>query len=286
MRVSMKDEQRGNLDSFDGIYVPSSNANGSKQTLIPLEQLTRKGFSTSSSTINRYDKAREIQVSANFNGVSQGEFNTLFMNKLKSELPLPKGISIGAGGQQESMQESVIRLVTAVLLGVLFIFLILAAQFESFIDPLAIMFSLPLAIIGALLALFVTGSEISVMSGIGFIMLLGLVTKNAILLIDFTKQQRSKGVEIKEAILQAGSIRLRPIMMTTLAMIFGMIPTALALDSGSEMRAPMAYAIIGGLISSTLLTLLVVPVIYTILDDIKGFFSKKKQPEVLTKIST
>jgi HAE1 family hydrophobic/amphiphilic exporter-1 len=171
-------------------------------------------------------------------------------------------------------------------LGILFIFLILAAQFESFLDPLAIMFALPLAIIGAVLALFVTGSGLSVVGGIGIIMLLGLVTKNAILLVDFIKQQRSAGVDRKEAILQAGLIRLRPIIMTTLSMIFGMIPSALAMSTGSEMRQPMAFSIIGGLISSTLLTLVVVPIIYTILDDLRVFFSKKKQPEALTKVST
>ena len=191
------------------------------------------------------------------------------MKKLQSDVPASKDIKVGAGGDTESMNESVRDLVQAVILGILFIFLILAAQFESFLDPLAIMFALPLAVIGAMIALFVTGNGLSVVGGIGLIMLLGLVTKNAILLVDFIKQQRSAGASRKNAILQAGLIRLRPIMMTTLAMIFGMLPAALSTSDGSEMRSPMAIAIIGGLISSTLLTLLVIPVIYTILDDIK-----------------
>jgi len=286
VRVRLKDEQRKNLDSFDGIYIPSSNASSTGRVMIPLEQVTRKVFTTSSSTINRYDKAREIQVQANYTGTSSGELNSTFMNKLNSELKMPRGISISAGGDQELMQESATSMVQAVLLGILFIFLVLAAQFESFLDPLAIMFALPLAIIGAVLALYVTGSGLSVIGGIGFIMLLGLVTKNAILLVDFIKQRRSAGLERKEAILQAGLIRLRPILMTTLAMIFGMIPSALDTGTGSEMRQPMAFSIIGGLISSTLLTLLVIPIIYTILDDIRNFVSRKKRPNVFEKVSS
>ena len=145
----------------------------------------------------------------------------------------------------------------------------LAAQFESWIDPLAIMFSLPLAIIGAMIALFVSGAGLSMVGMIGIIFLLGLVTKNAILLVDFIKKRREEGLDRRESIMEAGMIRLKPIMMTTLAMIFGMLPSAIDMSTGSEMRQPMAIAIIGGLISSTLLTLLVIPVIYTVLDDLK-----------------
>ena len=143
------------------------------------------------------------------------------------------------------------------------------------------MFALPLAIIGALIALFVTGAGLSMVGLIGIIFLMGLVTKNAILLVDFIKKQRESGLERGKAILEAGLVRLRPIMMTTIAMIFGMMPSALDFGTGSEMRQPMAIAIIGGLISSTLLTLLVVPVIYTILDDLKG---KIKPNKFLSKI--
>jgi len=276
VRVRLKDEQRKNMDSFDGIYVQSSSAGG---TMIPLAQVTRKVFTTSSATINRYDKAREIQVQANYVGKSSGEVSSAFMKNLQIDAPMPRGIRVGAGGDTESMNESVMDLVQAVLLGILFILLILAAQFESFLDPLAIMFALPLAVIGAMVALYVTGSGLSVVGGIGLIMLLGLVTKNAILLVDFIKQKRSAGAGRKDAILQAGLIRMRPIMMTTLAMIFGMLPAALSTNDGSELRQPMAYAIIGGLISSTLLTLLVIPIMYTVLDDIKVFFSRKNLPK-------
>ena len=177
--------------------------------------------------------------------------------------------------KSEVMEETIPGLMKALFLGILFIYLILAALFESFIDPLAIVFALPFGIIGALLALFLTGSSLSMMTFIGIIMLMGLVTKNAILLVDYAKQKRGEGEELRAALLLAASTRLRPIIMTTLAMIFGMLPTALSTGLGSEGRSPMAYAIIGGLITSTFLTLIVVPVIYTLLDDAKGFFHRK-----------
>lgn len=277
VRLSIKDEQRKNFDSLSGIYVPSSNENGT--LTVPLEQVTKNVFGTSSSTINRYDKAREILVEANLEGVSSGSFDKMFRENLKNKADTPEGITISSGGNQEAMAEGMQSMILALLMGVLFIFLILAAQFESYIDPLAIMFSLPLAMIGAVLALFLTGSDLSVTAMIGIIMLMGLVTKNAILLIDFAKQQREAGVSRAEALIQAGNTRLRPILMTTLAMIFGMIPTALATGIGSEMRSPMAYAIIGGLITSTLLTLVVVPVIYSVLDDLKvNFIGQNADP--------
>jgi HAE1 family hydrophobic/amphiphilic exporter-1 len=152
-------------------------------------------------------------------------------------------------------------------LAVVFIYLILASQFGSFLQPLAIMLSLPLSLIGVMLALAATRGTLNIMSMIGIIMLMGLVTKNAILLVDFANTARRRGKDRREALVDAGQLRLRPIVMTTLAMIFGMLPTALALGQGSEFRAPMAHAVIGGLITSTLLTLVVVPVVYTILDD-------------------
>jgi HAE1 family hydrophobic/amphiphilic exporter-1 len=157
---------------------------------------------------------------------------------------------------------------SALLLAIIFIYLILASQFGSFLQPVAIMMSLPLSLIGVLLALLLARSTLNIFSIIGFVMLMGLVTKNAILLVDFTNQLRAAGREREQAILEAGRIRLRPILMTTFAMVFGMIPLALGIGEGSEQRAPMAHAVIGGIITSTLLTLVVVPVIYTYLDDL------------------
>jgi HAE1 family hydrophobic/amphiphilic exporter-1 len=177
------------------------------------------------------------------------------------------------------MAESFANIIKALLLAVIFIYLLLASQYESFFDPFSIMLSLPLSLVGAILALAITGTSLSIMSLIGIVLLMGLVTKNAILLIDFVKQQRQKGVSREKAILIAGPIRLRPILMTTFATVFGMLPLALGLGPGAEIRAPMARAAIGGMISSTLLTLVVVPVVYTIIEDIVGLFrSKKKAP--------
>jgi HAE1 family hydrophobic/amphiphilic exporter-1 len=154
-------------------------------------------------------------------------------------------------------------------LAVIFIYLILASQFGSFFHPFAIMLSLPLSLVGVALALLSTGDTLNIMSMIGLIMLMGLVTKNAILLVDFTNQARAAGLPRDQALVKAGSTRLRPIVMTTLAMIFGMLPLAFAIGAGAEMRAPMARAVIGGLVTSTLLTLVVVPVVYTYLDSLR-----------------
>jgi len=187
--------------------------------------------------------------------------------KAASEISMAPGYRLVLSGEAETMTESFGYLAEALVLAIIMVYLILAAQFESFIDPLAIMLSLPLSLLGMTGMLLLTGDTINMMSLIGLIMLMGLVTKNAILLVDFSKVLRSRGMDRTEAIITAGRTRLRPIMMTTLAMIFGMVPLALALGAGGEMRAPMARAVIGGLITSTFLTLLVVPVMYALLDD-------------------
>jgi HAE1 family hydrophobic/amphiphilic exporter-1 len=156
-----------------------------------------------------------------------------------------------------------------------FIYLILASLFGSFLQPLAIMLALPLSFIGVALALLLTKGNLNVMTMIGIIMLLGLVTKNGILLVDMTNQQRGEGLDRHDALLTAARTRIRPIIMTTVAMIFGMVPLALALGAGAEQRAPMGRAVIGGLMTSTILTLFVVPVAYTILDDVAGWLGAK-----------
>ena len=201
--------------------------------------------------------------------ISLGEFNNQFYSSL-SDIPLPPGYQIGAVGQSEDMDESFSSMTIAFALAVAFIFMILAAQFESYSEPFSIMLSLPLAIIGALLGLFIAGSDLSLVSAIGIMMLMGLVTKNAILLIDFAKEQMRQGCLCTDALVEAARIRLRPILMTSVAMIFGMLPIAFSIGPGAESRAPMAHAIIGGLITSTLLTLVVVPVVYSLIHDWKS----------------
>jgi len=189
-------------------------------------------------------------------------------------LNLPPGFNILYTGEYEQLQESIGYVNQALILAVLLIYAILASQFRSFMQPLAIMLSLPLSLLGVASMLYLVKDTLNMMSMIGLILLMGLVTKNAILLVDFTNVQRRAGVSRAEAVIEAARVRLRPILMTTLAMIFGMLPLVFELGSGAEFRAPMARAVVGGLITSTLLTLLVVPVVYTYLDDLGALFAR------------
>ena len=178
-------------------------------------------------------------------------------------------------GMADAMLDAFKNIAFALVIAIIMVYMILASQFESFVHPFTIMFSLPVSLIGAMGLLMVTGERISIYSLIGIIMLMGLVTKNAILLVDYTITLRSRGMGRDDALLKAGPVRLRPIIMTTAAMVFGMLPTALKIGEGAESRAPMAIAVIGGLITSTLLTLVVVPVVYTLIDDLENRFKKK-----------
>ena len=193
-------------------------------------------------------------------------------------IQLPPGYSYKFSGSTKDMAESFSYAVSALVMAILFIYMILASQFKSFLQPLALMTALPLTLIGVVLALMMFNSTLSMFSIIGVVMLMGLVTKNAILLVDFAIRSRQDTVDAKgqtmpglprsEALLLAAKVRLRPILMTTLAMIFGMVPLAFALTEGSETRAPMGQAVIGGVITSSLLTLVVVPVMYCYMDDL------------------
>ena len=190
---------------------------------------------------------------------------------------LPPGYRAVFTGDVQNLEETKGYVGSALLLAVVFIYLILASLFGSFFQPLAIMLALPLSFLGVAGALWLTRGNLNVMTMIGIVMLMGLVTKNGILLVDFTNQQRTAGHSRLEALLSAARIRLRPIIMTTVAMIFGMLPLAFAIGEGAEARAPMARAVIGGLITSTLLTLFVVPVMYTLLEDgIRATFGRRQ----------
>jgi HAE1 family hydrophobic/amphiphilic exporter-1 len=237
-------------------------------SLIPLGELATYTMDPTPSEINRRDLVRQVVISANLDRLELGTAMAK-IGKMAEDLHLPPGYQFSFFGEAEDMVESFGYMAEALALAVIFVYLILAAQFESFVEPLAIMFSLPLSIVGMAVTLLLTGDSISIMSLIGLIMLMGLVTKNAILLVDYTKVLRGQGMARREALIAAGRTRLRPIMMTTLAMIFGMLPLALGLGAGGEMRAPMARAVIGGLITSTMLTLLVVPVVYAVLEDVR-----------------
>jgi len=276
LRVRLPKDLRRDIEQIKNLKI--SRISGNSINLIPLNQLVDINISNSPSDIPRKDLSREIQVNASLNNLPLGKAAQIAMKKVK-ELNMVPGYKASMAGDTERMVESFGYLFEALILAIIFVFLILSAQFESFLNPLSIMFSLPLSIIGMALMLFIVGDTISIMSLIGLILLMGLVTKNAILLVDFTNNMRRKGMDRTEALAEAGRIRLRPIIMTTLAMIFGMLPLALELGKGAEMRAPMARAVIGGLLTSTFLTLFVVPIVYTVLEDlvlkIKNIFKRE-----------
>ncbi|HYK83081.1 MAG TPA: efflux RND transporter permease subunit [Gemmatimonadales bacterium] len=234
--------------------------------MVPLGQVADIRLSGAPNEIKRLDLERVATIEGSYQGRPLTEVVSDVQARL-AKLQLPPGYRFDFGGEQKDFVETVGYILESLTLAIVFIYLILASQFGSFLQPLAIMLSLPLSLIGVMLGLMVTRGTFNIMSMIGVIMLMGLVTKNAILLIDFANKARDRGADRRAALIDAGELRLRPIVMTTLAMIFGMLPTALALGAGAEFRAPMAHAVIGGLITSTLLTLVVVPVVYTYLDD-------------------
>lgn len=250
-----------------------ANADGSTR-IVRLSQVASVKETTGPNQINRRDLAREVAVNANVYDRSAGEVS----NDIKAAMEktaFPPGYSYQFGGSTKNMAESFGYAISALVMAILFIYMILASQFKSFLQPLALMTSLPLTLIGVVLALLLFRSTLSMFSVIGVVMLMGLVTKNAILLVDFAIRMRDEGMERSEALLVAAKVRLRPILMTTLAMIFGMIPLAFALTEGSEQRAPMGQAVIGGVITSSLLTLVVVPVTYCFMDDLAQWFKRK-----------
>ena len=264
-----------------------SNADGSSR-IVRLNQVATVKESTGPNQINRRDMAREVAINANVYNRSAGEVS----NDIKAVLDsfsFPPGYRYQFSGSTKNMAESFGYAVSALVMAILFIYMILASQFKSFLQPMALMTSLPLTLIGVVLALLLFRSTLSMFSIIGVVMLMGLVTKNAILLVDFAIRMRADrldvdghrvpGMERGEALLHAAKVRLRPILMTTLAMIFGMVPLAFALTEGSEQRAPMGQAVIGGVITSSLLTLVVVPVTYCYLDDLGQWFKRKFGPK-------
>ena len=221
--------------------------------------------STGPTIIERQDRERQITVGAGFVGRTQDKVTADITNRLKN-ITLPEGVTYEYSGQVKMASDSFTTLLLALLLAVVFMYMVLASQFSSFLQPIIVMLTLPMAASGALLALLFTHNPMDITSMIGIILLAGIVTKNAILLVDFANQELAKGVSLKESILSAGTVRLRPVLMTTLSLIFGMLPVALGLGAGGEWRSPMAITVIGGLITSTLLTLVVVPVAYNILE--------------------
>ena len=290
VKVRLAPEARDNPDDLARLgLVLGANADGSMRT-VRLGQVADVRAGLGPNQINRRDLNRESEISANTSGRALGEVSA-DIRQILAATPLPPGYSYRFGGSTKDMQDSFGYAISALVMGVVFIYMILASQFRSFLQPLALMSSLPLTLIGVVLALLMFRSTLNMFSIIGIVMLMGLVTKNAILLIDFAIRSRrgehtgEHGLDHdvapmgrEEALLHAAQVRLRPILMTTLAMVFGMVPLAFALTEGSEQRAPMGQAVIGGVITSSLLTLVVVPVIYCYLDDLSNWLKRRLMP--------
>jgi len=276
VNVRLAPEARNTPQDLERLPFALTGADGSSR-VVRLNQVASVRESTGPNQINRRDLTREVAVNANVHNRSAGEVSG-DIRKVLDGMAFPPGYRYQFGGSTKNMQESFGYAISALLLAVVFIYMILASQFKSFVQPLALMTSLPLTLIGVVLALLMFGSSLSMFSIIGVIMLMGLVTKNAILLVDFAIRAREDhtgedgqpvaGMSRHDALLMAARVRLRPILMTTLAMIFGMVPLAFALSEGSEQRAPMGQAVIGGVVTSSLLTLVVVPVVYCYMDDL------------------
>jgi hydrophobe/amphiphile efflux-1 (HAE1) family protein len=233
--------------------------------VVPLRAIATLERTFNPENIRRQDLQRRVALFANVEGRPAGDVGQ-DVQALTKTFDLPPGLRFDVGGQIREQQEVNAAILGALLLAVIFIYLVLASQFGSFFQPVAIMASLPLSIVGVMLALLLTKTTLNIFSMIGIVFLMGLVTKNAILLVDFANRGQRDGLDRHAALLAAGQVRLRPILMTTAAMVFGMLPLALGLGEGAEQQAPMGRAIIGGVITSTLLTLVVVPVIYTYID--------------------
>ena len=255
--VQLPEEARNGLASLNNLTVRSTTGQ-----LIPLSNVLTVSRGQGPSQIDRQARQRQITIFAGLEGLPLAE--AMKSVNAAAAKAVPEGLDTDYAGMGDVMVESAGYMAVALFLAVILVYMILAAQFDSVVHPVTIMLSLPFSVIGAFGALYLGGMTLNIFSAIGFIMLMGLVTKNAILLVDFANHLKAQGRSTFDALMEAGPIRLRPILMTTFAMIFGMLPVALALGEGGEVRAPMAAAVIGGLITSTMLTLLVVPVFYAI----------------------
>jgi hydrophobic/amphiphilic exporter-1 (mainly G- bacteria), HAE1 family len=279
VNVRLTPESRASLTDLQRLPINVAAAADGSPRSVRLSQVADVSPSTGPNQINRRDLNREINIDANAFGRSAGAVSADIRKELDA-MAWPPGYRYTFGGSTKNMNESFQYAIGALALAIVFIYMILASQFKSFLQPLALMSSLPLTLSGVVLTLLAFKSTLNMFSIIGVVMLMGLVTKNAILLVDFAIRSRegtngAPPMEREQALLHAAQVRLRPILMTTLAMIFGMVPLAFALSEGSEQRAPMGQAVIGGVITSSLLTLVVVPVIYCYLDDLSQWLKRK-----------
>jgi len=274
VRLTLADPAQREFPTLANLMVRSNAGE-----LVPLSALVHLERGLGPSQITREARMRQITVFAGLDGIALGEATAKTLEI--AHRVVPPAIEAEMSGTSQLMTESFGYMLVALGLAVVLVYMILAAQFESFLHPFTIMMSLPLAVVGAFGALFIAGQTLSIFAMIGFIMLMGLVTKNAILLVDFAHKQKLAGASTHDALLVAGPVRLRPILMTTAAMILGMLPVALGLGEGGLGRAPMAVVVIGGLVTSTLLTLVVVPVVFSLIEGLRDRVRRRKLPVAL-----
>lgn len=268
--VRLPSDQRADVETINQLPLAVLGTdNSAVPTILRIDQVARVDQIPGATEIKRANQSREIVVSADAT-LGNNEHIEADLQNLVASQQVPPDYEIKFGGDAEDIGKAVSSMLKALIMAVIFIYVVLASQFGSFSQPIAIMAALPLSLIGVLVGLLATGSSINMFSMIGFVMLMGLVTKNGILRIDFANRRHQDGVALEQALMEAGSVRFRPIVMTTLAMVFGMLPLAFATSGGGAQRAPMAHAVIGGLISSTILTLIVIPVIVMSLDAAKA----------------
>lgn len=269
VRMRLNPEDRQNPEDIRKLYVRSRDGR-----LIELSDIVDIQEAGGPAAINRVDRQRAITIFANLEDMPLGEAKAELDN-ISANI-LPPDYSGIYKGLADVMGESFYYLSFALFLGIIMVYIVLASQFESFIHPFTILLSVPLSLVGAFGALLLTGKTLNIMSFVGIILLVGIVVNNGILLISYINTLRERGMARKEAILNAGPVRLRPILMTTLSLVFAMIPIASGIGEGAETRSPMAIAVIGGLLSSLLLTLVVVPVVYELLDNVQEKFRTRK----------
>ena len=273
IRVQFRDFDRSNVEDVKDVIVGSKKDNNGTIQPIRVQDIATVTLGEGPSKIDRKDRLRKVTVAAYLApGVAAGNIGNVIAEKI-ADVPLGD-IQLNAGGEAQIMRDEFPHLFGTLFLSVILVYLLMAALFDNLLHPFTIQLSLPMALVGAILALVIANQMLSIVSLIGFIMLVGLVQKNAILLIDYTNTLRARGMERDEAIKEAGPTRLRPILMTTIAMVFGMLPIALGIGRAAEMRAPLATCVIGGLILSTLLTLVMIPVIYTLFDDFLAWLGR------------
>jgi len=274
------------LDAFDrqsGDELKQLSFVNSAGQTIRLDQFAKIERTIGPAKLERKDRISSVTVSCEVVGRPQGTVGEEIKTLVNKD-PLPSGMTISYEGNMKQQAEAFGSLGMALIASIIFVYLIMVALYNSYIYPFVVLFSIPVAMVGALLALALNLQSLNIFSLLGIIMLIGLVAKNAILLVDYTNHLKERGKETIEALIESGRTRLRPILMTTIAMVIGMLPLALASGAGAEWKNGMAWALIGGLTSSMLLTLVVVPVVYVIIDRIKNWFGRKKTKDVEIKL--